>query len=66
MKAIIYDADGHEHVVGQAKTWAQVHEVCLECRLPIHPVGAEGPDAFYVTAPRRDAREFWPPRTARD
>jgi hypothetical protein len=62
MKKIIYDDDGREHVVGSAESWTQVHQVCFECGLPIDARGSEGPDAFYVSPPRRTPRPFWPPR----
>lgn len=63
MKKIIYDDDGREHVVGEAKSWTEVHEVCDERGLTIGPVGSEGPDAFYVSPlPRKTVRPLWPPR----
>lgn len=59
MKKIIYDDTGREHVVGTASSWSEVREICFERGLPIHPVGSEGPDAFYVTPPQRRAQPNW-------
>jgi hypothetical protein len=62
MKKIIYDDDGRKHVVGTAGNWSEVHEICSERGLPIHHVGSEGPEAFYVSPPQRRSRPTWLPR----
>jgi hypothetical protein len=59
LKKIIYDDAGREHLVGSASNWTEVFEVCGERGLPIHPVGSEGPDAFYVTPKWRGPRPIW-------
>jgi len=59
VKKIIYDDAGREHVVGAAANWSEVRDICFVRGLPIDPVGSEGPDAFYVTPPRRHSPPGW-------
>ncbi|HXE16722.1 MAG TPA: hypothetical protein VN632_05815 [Stellaceae bacterium] len=59
MKKIIYDDAGRDHVVGTAANWTEVRDVCFERGLPIHSVGSEGPDAFYVSPPQRRSPPVW-------
>ncbi|MGH6979718.1 MAG: hypothetical protein ACREFC_00785 [Stellaceae bacterium] len=66
LKKIIYDDAGRKHVVGSASSWSEVRDLCFARGLPIHHVGSEGPDAFYVTPPQRPTAPVWALRVVGD
>ncbi|HEY7991508.1 MAG TPA: hypothetical protein VID77_08970 [Stellaceae bacterium] len=64
MKKVIYRDRVREQEVGDANTWAQASAVCREKGLRVDDLfpGAEGPDAFYISAPA--ANDFLSRRSA--